>query len=157
MATGNLQITPDRYFMSGISLNEDNIKNFRNLYRELSKVGCFDGHNIDIASLLNAAQQLGIQADTEDYQGILQECVKYENEENTFLCVNIWIQGPIKQDLMSISHISLSSPKLSKENEPPTNLMEVKCVLIIKRQAKEINEFLQNFLLKTVKKINSNE
>ena len=97
MTTCELTNTPDRYFMSDISLNEDNIKIFRNLYRELSKVDCFDGHDIDMASLLNAAQQLGIQADSEDHQGILQECVKYEDEETTFLCADHTDSKPNKR------------------------------------------------------------
>ncbi|CAF3867114.1 unnamed protein product [Rotaria sp. Silwood1] len=157
MTHHNLTITPDRYFKSGISLNEENIKSFRDLYRKLSKTNQFDGHEIDKTSLLKAAQQLGIQADLNDYQEILQECVKYEDEEQTFLCVDIRIQGSVQQLSLGLRSISAPTSKPSKEDQVPKILTEVKCVLIIKRQGKDVNDFLHTFLLQIVKKISTRE
>ncbi|CAF4550433.1 unnamed protein product [Rotaria sp. Silwood2] len=152
MTTHNLTITPDRYFKPGISLNEANIKTFRDLYRRLSKVNKFDGHDVDKTSLLKAAQQLGIQADLDDHQEILQECVKYEDDEQTFLCVDIRIQGSVQQLSLGLHSIRPSASESSKEDKVPTILTEVKCVLIIKRQGKDMNDFLHTFLLQIVKK-----
>jgi hypothetical protein len=152
MATCNLTITPDRYFKSGISLIEENIKVFRDLYRKLSKTDNFDGHDIDKTLLLNAAQQLGIQADLDEYQQILEECVKYEDEEQTFLCVDIQIQGSVQCLSLRLPSTPTPMSERSKEDTVPTILTEVKCVLIIKRQGKDVNEFLHTFLLQIVKK-----
>ncbi|CAF5155844.1 unnamed protein product, partial [Rotaria sp. Silwood1] len=55
-----------------MSLNDENIKTFRNLYRTLSKTDRFDGHDIDTASLLKAAQQLDIHVDSDYDQEILK-------------------------------------------------------------------------------------
>ncbi|CAF3180976.1 unnamed protein product [Rotaria sp. Silwood2] len=152
MTTHNLTITPDRYFKPGISLNEANIKTFRDLYRRLSKVNKFDGHDVDKTSLLKAAQQLGIQADLDDHQEKLQECVKYEDDEKTFSCVDIRIQGSVQQLSLGLHSIRPSASESSKEDKVPTILTEVKCVLIIKRQGKDMNDFLHTFLLQIVKK-----
>ena len=81
--------------------NENKIKAFRNLYRTLTKIDQFNDHEINQTSLLNAAQKLGIQADSDDFEELLQECVKYDDLENTFLCVNIRIQDPVEANQFS--------------------------------------------------------
>jgi hypothetical protein len=166
MAARVLTITPDVYFKSGITLNENNIINFRDLYRTLSKIDQFDGHEIDETSLLNAAQQLGIQADSDEYRGLLQECIQYEELETTFNNVDIRIQGPLEQLSFSLPPSTGSSAPRSKsefaterakEDKVPTILTEIECVITIKHRGKDVNDFLHTYLLQIVKKTTTHE
>jgi hypothetical protein len=164
MAACVLTITPDVYFKSDITLNENNIITFRDLYRTLSKIDRFDGHEIDETSLLNTAEQLGIQADSDNYRILLRECVKYEDIEQTFLCVDILIQGSVQQLSLGVASTTASltqQPKSelaaerSKEDKIPTVLTEIKCVLTIKHRGKDVHDFLHTYLLQVVKKANT--
>ena len=157
MPTPKLNVTPGKYFKPSISLNEDNVRTFRHLYRTLSTIDHFDGHDIDENALLNAAQQLGIQADLNDYQEILRECVKYEDDEQTFLCVDIRIQGSVQQLLVDPPPTpSLTSERLI-EDKAPRILTDIKCVLVIKHRGKDVNDFLRTFLLHIVKETSTHK
>jgi hypothetical protein len=157
MTAHNLTNTPYRYFKGVLRVNEENIKTFRARYRELTKIVHFDGHDIDKVSLLNAAQQLGIQADLDDYQEILQECVKYEDEEQVFLCVDLRIQGSVQHLSLGLPPTTVTLPERSKEDKIPTILTEVKCILTIKHRGKDVNDFLNTFLLQVVKQTSTPE
>lgn len=164
MATNVILITPYVYFKSGFDVNEKNIKAFRNLYRTLAEINQFDDHEINERLLANAAQRLGIQADSDDYQEFLRECVKYDDLENTFLCVNIRIQGSVEPEPINspsttapTTQHSESKSKVEKqtENNIPTILSEIDCVLTIKCREKEVDDFLQKYLLQVVKASNT--
>lgn len=71
MANAALKVPPNRYFKTRFSVNENHISEFRDVYRKLSKVNNFDGHEIDQRALLETAQQLGIQSDTDEDRKIL--------------------------------------------------------------------------------------
>jgi hypothetical protein len=166
MAARILTVTPHMYFKSGITLNENNIITFRDLYRKLSKIDQFDGHEIDETSLINAAQQLRIQADSNDYRVLLRECVQYEDIELTFQCVDTVIQGPVQQLSLSLPPTTASTtqrPKSelaverSKEDQVPTILTEVECVLTIKHRGKDVHDFLRTYLLQVFKQTNKHE
>jgi hypothetical protein len=166
MTSHALTITPDVYFKPGIIVNENNVTTFRDLYRTLSKIEQFDGHEVDETSLLNAAQQLGIKADSDEYQEILRESVKYEDIEQTFWCVGIRIKGSVQQ--LSLSLPSTTAPPTQrstsgstaerpKEDKTPTILTEIECVLIIKQRGKEMDDFLRSHLLQIVKQTSIHE
>jgi hypothetical protein len=154
MATNISTNTPDKYFKSDISVNEENIKTFRDRYRTLSKIDRFGGHDIDETALLNAAEQLSIKADLNEYKEILKECVKYENEEQTFLFVGLKIQGPVQQMSFSPSPapppISVPTTEQSNNNNIPKILTEIDCAVMVKQQGKYVDDFLQTFLLQVV-------
>ena len=159
-------ITPNAYFKSGFDVNENNIKAFRHLYRTLTKIDQFNDHETDETSLLNAAQRLGIQADSDDHRELLEECVKYDDMENTFLCVNIRIQGPVEPSPTSFPPITARTTQHSKseskvekrtENKTPTTLAEIDCVLTIKCREKQVDNFLHKYLLQVVKACSTTE
>lgn len=142
MATSVPSVPPHVYFKSGFDVNENNIKAFRNLYRQLAKIEQFNDHEIDETSLLNAAQRLGIQADSDDHREFLQECLKYDDMQTTFLCVNIRIQGSVEP--------TPTNPPPTR-TPVPTVVSDIDCVITIKRRDKEIDEFLHKYLLQVVK------
>lgn len=153
-----LKIAPHAYFKTGIIWNEKNINTFRYLYRTLSKIDTFDGHDIDEASLINAAQQLGIQADLNDHRNLLQECVKYEDMDTTLLCVGILIEGSVQLTSISLPPArTAQTPQQSEEHLRPTILTEIQCIITIKRRGNDIDDFLNRYLLQIVKKTNTNE
>lgn len=154
MTDYSLTITPVVYFKSDNDLNAENITTFRNCYRSLSKIDTFDDHIIDETSLLNAAKQLRIQADSLEHQDLLRECVKYDDISNALLCVRVLINDSVRQ--RPLEQYSISEPIVndSIENEVPQILKEIKCIVIIKQQKKEINDFLNDYLLQVVQENN---
>lgn len=154
MTDYSLTITPVVYFKSDNDLNAENITTFRNCYRSLSKIDTFDDHIIDETSLLNAAKQLRIQADSLEHQDVLRECVKYDDMSNTLLCVRVLISDYVRQ--RPLEQYSISEPIVndSTENEVPQILKEIKCIVIIKQQKKQINDFLNDYLLQVVQENN---
>ena len=155
MATSNATITPAQYFKPGYSLNEANVTTFRDLYRTLAKTDRFDGQEIDPNSLIVAAQQLGIRVDSDNDQDILKYCVQFDDDENTFQCVEARIGYPVSLPVDDRAVAPASAPD-QPEGEP-ASVTEIKCVLFIKRQADEIVDFLRTFLLSIPGHINGNE
>ena len=160
-------VTPHEYFKTDIIVNQNNINTFRNLYRTLSKIDTFDGHDIDETSLINAAQQLHIQADLDDHRKLLCECVKREDMENTLLSVGVSIAGSVQPiSIILPPATAATTPQHSKydvtaerseEYERPTILSDIQCIITIKRRGKDIDDFLNTYLLQIVKKTNENE
>ena len=166
MTDGRTLITPHVYFKSGFDVNEDNIEAFRNLYRTLANIHQFNDHEIDQTSLITAAKRLGIQADSDDSRELLQECVKYDDTENTFLCVNIRIQGSVEQSPINVplntvptTQHSNAQPNVERrtENNIPTILSEIDCVLTIKYREKEVDDFLHKYFLQIINASSTNE
>ena len=158
-------ISPHVYFKTSFRVNENNVQTFRDLYRRLSRIDRFDGHEIDQISLRNAARQLGIQADSDDHQKVLQTCVQFENIEQTFLYVDINCQDSVPAQLLNRPSTTDSlgqHPRQKSEVRPavadaaPTVLKEIQCMLTVKRGGELVNQFLQNYLLQIVKQTGKN-
>ena len=166
MADSTLTVSPYAYFKTRFYVNENRILQFREVYRRLSKIDHFDGHQIDQRALLDAAQELGIQSDTYEYQQLLQECVQYENEDDTFGCINLRRPDsrslPRLPSLPSTTAPSTEQPRLKPEvkvdlaDNASTNLKEIQCVLTLKRREKIVDDFLYNQLLRVVKETGAN-
>ena len=157
MASSLPRITPSLYFKPGLSVNEEHVNAFRDLYRTLSKIDRFDGHAIDERSLINAAQQLGVQAESDDERDILGHALQYDDEESTFECLDVRI-GYTRTLPSPVRPLTLATAAdQSKDDGEPTRLTEIKCVLFIKRGADEVVDFLRTFLLQIPGDINRNE
>ncbi len=89
-----------------------------------------------------------------------KKSVKYEDIEQTLLCINILIQDSVQKLSLSLPPtISSSEPtmKRSKEDKVPTILTEIECVFLIKQRSKYIDNFLFSHLFQIVKQTNTYE
>jgi hypothetical protein len=93
------------------------------------------------------------------YINLLRECIKYEDIEQTFNCVDLAIGSVQQLPLDAPPNTSTIQPTetRSKEDKTPTELTEIDCVLLIKQRNEDINRFLFTHLLQIVKQINTNE
>jgi hypothetical protein len=153
MSTNNPMIyTPDEYFKQGFHLIEENIIKFRDHYRNLSNVSCFDGHTIDETCVLKAAQEFRIKADSDDYRKILIESVKSDDQEVVFTCLQTLIDSFTKQSSSHPPSISISTADIAE-----TILTKINCVLIIKFNDKDVRKFFDEFLLPNVNEISTSK
>ena len=157
MATFCEGITPSLYFKPGYSLDEGHVNAFRDLYRRLSEVDRFGEHAINRSSLIEAAQQLGVKADSDDERDVLTFCVQHDDDETTFECLDVRI-GCTQILPSPVRPLTLATtPDQPEQDGEPARLTEIKCVLVIKRQAEDVNDFLRTFLLQIPKDPNGNE
>ncbi|CAF1390520.1 unnamed protein product [Adineta steineri] len=147
-------------------MNDENVATFRDCYQKLSKVSKFDDHEIDETALYNTAKELGIKIDSDNDRVLLKNCVRYDDIEQTLECMDILIQGPVQplssslpvvQPPLSSDNVSISLSEPFQEEKPPTNLMEIKCIVIVKYRGKYVDDFIQKFLLKVVNETSTNE
>lgn len=149
--------TPDKFFKPSLSLHEENVLKFRDLYRKLSKVTSFNEHEIDKKSLRNAAQELGIQIRLDIHEEILAISVTYDDEADAFHNISIHLRISAQQLLSDHHPRPTSAVELTTKDKSPIILNEVKCVVIIKRRNKDVDEFVRTFLLQPVKKTSTNK
>ncbi len=149
MSTDSKTITPETYFKpnGSIGISEENIKKFRECYRKYSNVTHFTEDNINKESIINAARELGIQINPNDHQQILEESVKYKDEEKTFRCVE-----KLLPKATFVSNSSLQQPKKDKQL---ISLKEIKCKIIIKYADERVINFIRPFLLPNVDESNN--
>lgn len=138
-------VPPHVYFITNFNVNEGNLIKFRDLYQKLSGVTDCDGHQINKESLVNAAKQLGIQADSDGYQKILQTCVQYKEISSAAIFVRVACKDTL--NMQSPTHSLTTQSALG--NAVPEDLMEIRCELIIKCREQLVTDFLQNYLLQT--------
>lgn len=160
MTAASEAISPCDYFKTDFSVNEENVQRFREHYRRLSKVEHFHEDNMNEQAILSAAEQLGIQTRSETQLNILRDCVRYEDIQQAFLCVEMQVQGPVQplstHSFTSPSSSTSTSTWTSTDNSPPVELTEVESILFVKRAHNAVKGFVKEFLLQQVKKDSRN-
>ena len=152
------------YFKAGISVNEENVATFRVLYQDLSKINKFDGHDVNEIILDNTAEQLRIQIDSDIDRAILRACICHDDLEQVLNCLDLLLQNqqeplssniPMTQTSSSPDDASKISSEGLQDEQVPIKLEEIECKMIVKNRTKEVDIFIQTFLLQVIPKGNT--
>ncbi|CAF4423727.1 unnamed protein product [Rotaria sp. Silwood2] len=158
------------------AINMEHLRLIRSIYQDLTKVDDLDDHEIDEKALDDVCQQLNLSKEGVDRE-YLRLCVKYDDihrskmglkalDQTSSILANNKVNSRSTPSEASSSTIpkSLNNIDINNRNEtssvpqqqtPPVVLNECVCVLSMKMDTEEIQDFISNFLFQQLQKQSS--
>ncbi|CAF3418246.1 unnamed protein product [Rotaria socialis] len=129
------------------SINMDNLRNIQSIYKNLTKVDDLDDHEINEKALDDVCQQSNLIQEGSDRE-YLRLCVRYDDIHRSKMQLKALYQA----NSILVNNKMNTIPATSKQQTSPLVLDECLCVLSMKMNTKEIQDFISKFLLQQIQK-----
>lgn len=130
--------------------NKKHVEEIRDRYRQvLQLVPDADlPENVNEGAIEQVAQQLNLRMDTDEARDYLRQCVSYGDIEDAVAIIFQKLAGE-EAPMVVPEPLVLPESTRMKQNFSPTTTMitEIDCLLIVKMVTKEVDQFIERFLL----------
>ncbi len=161
MAERQFQSVIDYLRLTGSTVHEEHLTTIRDRYRQVLQLAADvplpDEFKED--KIAEVARQLNLQIDTDEARDYLQDCVIFADINDARNMISIRLAGEV-QPMAEIIFKPIDPPTRPTPTMKPnrssvlpnfTTLTEIDCLLNIKMQAPEVDQFIHTFLLQDAK------
>lgn len=123
----------------------DNLREIRRIYQEITKVDDLDDHPIDEKAIDSVCERLNLCND-----GINREYMRLCVKCDEIYASKLRLNARYRETLILSDGTTNPRPIVASVDSSTTILKELTCLLIKKMDTKEIQDFIDNFLLEQI-------